>query len=681
MCVKLSGSSGPDGCGDAPALVENGSAAITPDGGQLLVASGTDPFTFFGHGQGYGGLVALAREASTGAISPSQCLSSDGSDGAGGETCDPATALNGASSIAISPDGTAVAVGARGAGSLTLLRRDPATGQLAELGCLQQFVPYQGKCRTAPVLEGVSDVAFTPDGRDVLALSPVHNALVQFHVGADGASQVRCLSSDGTSGSCSRMPQLGGINAMAVGPDGKQVYLRTGAGMVWLARDTDTGALTAGGCVDPARDGGACTAAARPGSQSGDPYVPYYSYADQYSGAAQIVLSADGHSLYTRLDQLEQFARDDDGSLHAVGCYVDQAQYADAQGQSTDQTGTDTSGDTSPRAVQAGACTPVEALSEPGPMAITPDGASMLVGNYQGVTVLSRAADGTLTGAGCLSETDQRCGSAPGANMVLDLVSDPAGRFVYVVGLSTVVVIGQAPQLAPAGAARAVIACAIACDGTLQATTVGDGLGAEVLARGPARPFRLRAGARTALRVALPRHHRGRLILVATPRRRARLGRATLGLGRIGSLPRHHYCLHPGCRLFGAMIGSPGARAGRFAAFVVRSRHSGGTTYSAIGVVDMAHRRVTFLASPQAAGRNVAVPRLVVKSDGAVAWLSCPGLLTHCAAAKASEVHVHDAVGTRVLSVAARRIGLRLELAGSTLTYEVAGQERREPLR
>jgi len=127
--------------GSAPAMVGAAGVTVTPDGGQVLVAGGTDAFTFYGHGEGFGGLTVLSRDAATGALTPLQCISSDGSDGAGNEACVPATALNGANAVAVSPDGVAVAVASTGAGSITMFARDAATGRLTEVACVQQSVP------------------------------------------------------------------------------------------------------------------------------------------------------------------------------------------------------------------------------------------------------------------------------------------------------------------------------------------------------------------------------------------------------------------------------------------------------------------------------------------------------------------------------------------------------------
>jgi hypothetical protein len=98
-------------------------------------------------------------------------------------------------------------------------------------------------------------------------------------------------------------------------------------------------------------------------------------------------------------------------------------------------------------------------------------------------------------------------------------------------------------------------------------------------------------------------------------------------------------------------------------------------------VVDLTHRRVSFLATAQGNGHGVAVPRIVVKPDGAVAWIACRGAGTDCRRRHADEVHVHDALGTRLLSSAPGWVSRYLALNGTTLDYEVGGVRRRLPLR
>jgi hypothetical protein len=210
------------------------------------------------------------------------------------------------------------------------------------------------------------------------------------------------------------------------------------------------------------------------------------------------------------------------------------------------------------------------------------------------------------------------------------------------------------------------------CSGTARAVTYGTGLRAAVVARGAARSFSLRAGRRLRLRLRLPAHH-GRIVLVAKARR---LATGTLALGRRGHALRGRYCLHNGCRFLGGTVTAPQARAGRFAAFAVRWRG----VSTAIAVVDLTHRRVAFLASAQGSGHGIAVPRIVAKRDGAIAWIACRGHGTRCARRHADEVHIHDALGTRLLSCAPGRVSTQLSLTASTLSYEIAGSRRRVAL-
>jgi hypothetical protein len=484
----------PGGAGiTPPGLIGAGGAAVTPDGAQVLVAGGTDAFTFYGHGEGFGGVTVLSRDAATGALAPLQCVSSDGSDGAGNDGCDAATALNGANAVAVSPDGVWVAVASTGAGSITVFNRDATTGKLAEVACVQQSVPLNGRCRQAPTLDGVSTLTFTPDGRDLLAITPPHNALVDLHRDDDGgATRIRCFSATGTSGGCTRVPRLNGVDALAVSGDGKQVYLRSAAGVLWLARDVATGELTPGGCVNPARDGATCQAA-----PPADPYSYGFTYGTYASGGHSIVLSPDGTSLYTGLnDGLSAFARDDDGTLHPAGCYV-AAPIAsdDTSGDETvdDSEEEDTAEeDATARAAQAGACTPIDAFEAPRALALTPDGSTLLASNYSAVSILHRDAAGALTDAGCLAEEDDRCGAAPIMGAPVDLVAAPGGGQVYGVGGSLVATFGPAPALSAAGDGTATVSCVVACSGTARAVTLGSGLRAGVVARGAERAFRCR---------------------------------------------------------------------------------------------------------------------------------------------------------------------------------------------
>jgi len=337
----------------------------------------------------------------------------------------------------------------------------------------------------------------------------------------------------------------------------------------------------------------------------------------------------------------------------------------------------DTGDEETADAAQAGGCTEIDAFEAPRALAIAPDGSALFTTSYSAVSILHRDPAGVLTDGGCLAQEDDRCGAAAVLGAPADLVA--AGGQVYGVGGNLVATLAPAPALSAAGDGTATVSCAVACSGTARAVTYGSGLRAGVVARGAARAFSLRAGGRARLRVPAA-HRRGRIVLVARPTQR-RLATGTLGLGRRGRPLHGRYCLHTGCRFLGGTVTAPQARAGRFAAFAVRSRVRRGATHTAIAVVDLTHRRVTFLSSAQGSGHGIAVPRIVVKRDGAIAWIACRGHGIHCTRQHADEAHVHDALGTRLLSSAPGRVSTHLSLTGTTLTYEVAGVRRRVPLR
>src|SRR4051794_25034599 len=80
----------------------------------------------------------------------------------------------------------------------------------------QPPAPLNGRCRQGPTLDGVSTLAFSPDGRDVLAITPPHDALVQLRRDDEGVTRIQCFSATGTSGGCTRIPRLNGVNALAL---------------------------------------------------------------------------------------------------------------------------------------------------------------------------------------------------------------------------------------------------------------------------------------------------------------------------------------------------------------------------------------------------------------------------------------------------------------------------------
>jgi DNA-binding beta-propeller fold protein YncE len=134
-------------------------------------------------------LHVLTRDPASGALAPAQCLSETGSDG----VCDNAAGLQGVDDVAVSPDGHAVYTASH-SGAISAFARDPATGRLSQTGCLLDRAPAIGPCEDAGGIAGAAGVAVGPDGRDVYVAAEVSDAVSSFHVGAGGRlRQTGCI--------------------------------------------------------------------------------------------------------------------------------------------------------------------------------------------------------------------------------------------------------------------------------------------------------------------------------------------------------------------------------------------------------------------------------------------------------------------------------------------------------
>jgi DNA-binding beta-propeller fold protein YncE len=203
--------------------------------------------------------------------------------------CKPGKGLQGATDVAISPDGKNVYVAADHSGTVSVFRRDRAGGRLRQLpgkagcvsdntttfwnknalnlgeGVIDKHRPIRkGVCAKGRGLSNAQAVAVSADGRNVyvagyhdaaiavFARNPTTGKLTQRH-GAAG-----CIADGGRFG-CARGHALYSAYAFALSPDGRQVYAGTyhSDAVVVLRRNPKTGALTqspgAAGCV--AEDG------------------------------------------------------------------------------------------------------------------------------------------------------------------------------------------------------------------------------------------------------------------------------------------------------------------------------------------------------------------------------------------------------------------------------------------
>ncbi|MGZ8520823.1 MAG: lactonase family protein, partial [Candidatus Binatia bacterium] len=138
-------------CEDGKALDDPRSAAVSPDGRHVYVASA-----------GSNAIAAFSRNATTGELTQlsgiAGCVSEDGTGG----TCANGKGLVGASSVAVSPNGRHVYVASSVSNAIAVFSRNPTTGELTQLsgiaGCVSED-GTGGNCADGNGLIGASSVA------------------------------------------------------------------------------------------------------------------------------------------------------------------------------------------------------------------------------------------------------------------------------------------------------------------------------------------------------------------------------------------------------------------------------------------------------------------------------------------------------------------------------------------
>jgi DNA-binding beta-propeller fold protein YncE len=212
-------------------------------------------------------LVTTGALAVTGDLSqppgPAGCISETGAG-----PCIDGHALDGANSVAVSPNGKSVYVAASASNAVVRLNRNTVAGAIGQPAGTAGCVSITSEpCASAHALLAPTSVAVSPDGKSVYVASRDAHAVVRLNrntttgaisqpVGTSG-----CISQNGA-GSCADGHGLGDPFAVAVSPDGKSVYVASSNGnaVVRLNRNTTTGAITqpvgTAGCVSETGSGG-----------------------------------------------------------------------------------------------------------------------------------------------------------------------------------------------------------------------------------------------------------------------------------------------------------------------------------------------------------------------------------------------------------------------------------------
>jgi 6-phosphogluconolactonase (cycloisomerase 2 family) len=306
-CVSDSGGDGRAGtdgfCTNGDALLGAQSVAVSPDGRNLYVASHAS-----------NGIAWLARDTGTGKLAPAGCIKNFPR----ADRCRAGFMLEGTSGVAVSPDGRNVYVTADTPGSVSAFSRDPGTGTLQPLMCVSE-TGSDGLCTDGTALGGASSVSVAPDGREVFVTAAEVGGVTSYARAADGTltPQGCLLDQAPKGGSCTSAPQLAGAAASAITPDGKSLIVasRSDQALALFSRDADTGAVTPAGCFvqqDPQGDDEVTADEAQAGCK---PAKALYAPVD-------VVVSPDGRGVFALGEaSLAAFSRDPgSGALTQTGC-------------------------------------------------------------------------------------------------------------------------------------------------------------------------------------------------------------------------------------------------------------------------------------------------------------------------------------------------------------------------
>jgi len=177
------------------------------------------------------------------------CLANVGAPGCGDL---PEFPLSSTNSVAVSPNGGALWASGFGASSITHFYVAPG-GQLTYDGCLASTGANNcGDLPGAP-LDGASGVAVSPDGGSIYVVSNSSNTISHFFVAPQGQITFGgCLGSDTAGGACGDLPfaPLNGARNVAVSPDGRSVYVASqSSNTVAHFFRAPAGQLTYDGCL------------------------------------------------------------------------------------------------------------------------------------------------------------------------------------------------------------------------------------------------------------------------------------------------------------------------------------------------------------------------------------------------------------------------------------------------
>lgn len=241
-CIAVNGMDGV--CSVGTAMQGIATLALSPDGRQL-----------YGAAPGSNAIDVLASGAE-GALTQTGCLKVEAPPG----LCATSRLMHTPSVLTVSPDGRNVYVGdsANGDGRIEVMARDASTGQLSDSSCVD-FLPKPEKqesseenseesaeekqdrererakereekekeppdvCERVPGLNTLSALAVSGDGSSVYAFGQGSAVIFSRDPTSGKLKEASCAAQEDDR--CASLPSLAGVEALAVGPDGRQVYV------------------------------------------------------------------------------------------------------------------------------------------------------------------------------------------------------------------------------------------------------------------------------------------------------------------------------------------------------------------------------------------------------------------------------------------------------------------------
>jgi DNA-binding beta-propeller fold protein YncE len=453
-CLLESGQPPEASCGAGKGLFHPKALAVSPDGTSVYVVGGVAGGNV---AESFGTVTILQRNPTTGELSDDGCLSSDGTDGreAASGICTPTPSLLGADGVTVSADGKTVVVTTRSSASVVAFARDPTTGALTRLGCLQRTPALGSPCTGARVFSGSNDLLTTPDNSAMYVASPPEGTISAFlapppataeqpsEAGA-GTPPVTpampttpatptiaslftavagafvenpCIAVNGYDGACSVGVAMKGVGALTLTPEGKQLYAVAAASRaIDVFAPAGPEGLTETGCLVANAPTGLC---------SSSPLL---------ESPTQLAVSPDGRNVYVadrssaggRIDVLSREAST--GKLADVGCVDFLPQPVKPEPGEEEQS----EEEHEPEAPDS--CERVPGLESVQTLAISGDGSAVYAfGSSSAVSFARNPSTGALTETACAGESDSRCASLTDLTGVEAAAVSPDGQDVYVV--------------------------------------------------------------------------------------------------------------------------------------------------------------------------------------------------------------------------------------------------------